>query len=192
MDKLINAVKENFGILSGEEMEFLTSFFQKEVINKNDYFTRENGYCKKLSFQESGILRIYKNTDKGAVTQWLSTPGNFMTEINSFFFDQPSRWSIQALSDVTLFTLHLSDYKILCKELPKWNAIEKNFIASCFRDLEDRVFSHLYMTAKERYDSYFKRYPELFNQVPLQYIASVIGMSPETLSRIRKQNLLNS
>ena len=64
--------------------------------------------------------------------------------------------------------------------------IEKRFIIKCFAMTEDRVFSHLSMTAEERYDLYFEQHKELFNQVPLQYIASVLGMTAETFSRIKK------
>lgn len=58
--------------------------------------------------------------------------------------------------------------------------------------IEDRIFSHLSMTAEERYDLYFEHNRALFNQVPLQYIASVLGMTPETFSRIRKRQTENS
>jgi len=64
----------------------------------------------------------------------------------------------------------------LCATFPKWMEIEKRFIVKCFTMLEDRVFSHISMTAEERYDLFFKYNRELFNQVPLQYIASVLGM----------------
>jgi len=56
--------------------------------------------------------------------------------------------------------------------------------------LEDRIFSHLSMSAEERYNLFFESNKELFNQVPLQFIASMLGMKPETLSRIRKRKLL--
>jgi CRP-like cAMP-binding protein len=67
--------------------------------------------------------------------------------------------------------------------------LEKLFIARCFIMLEDRIFTHLSMTAEERYNFFFENNKELFNQVPLQYIASMLGMTPETFSRIRKKQL---
>jgi CRP-like cAMP-binding protein len=84
-------------------------------------------------------------------------------------------------------TLSKKNYLKLCQEFPKWLDIEKRFIVKCFAMIENRVFSHLSMTAEERYDAYFEQNKELFNQVPLQYIASVLGMSAETFSRIRKR-----
>lgn len=67
--------------------------------------------------------------------------------------------------------------------------MEKQFIAGCFVQLEDRVFSHLSLSAEERYDKLFENNKEIFNQVPLQYLASMLGMSPETFSRIRNKKI---
>lgn len=73
--------------------------------------------------------------------------------------------------------------------VPSWHELEKLFIAKCFTILENRIFSHLSMTAEERYNNFSEHNKELFNQVPLQYIASMLGMTPETFSRIRKKQL---
>jgi hypothetical protein len=70
--------------------------------------------------------------------------------------------------------------------IPEWHRLEKLFIAKCFTMLEDRIFRHLSMSAEERYQFFFHHDKELLNQVPLQYIASMLGMTPETFSRIRK------
>jgi CRP-like cAMP-binding protein len=132
-------------------------------------------------------------SDEGReITQWLSVKDFFVTEIMGFFFNQPNRWTIQAFTETELLTITKTDYLKLCKELPKWNEIEKKVIFKCFVMMENRIFSHLSMTAEERYNQYFEHNKELFHQVPLQYIASVLGMTPETFSRIRKKQAGNS
>ena len=185
-------IKENFGALTNEEIEILQSFFYEEELTKNEFFAQTDKYCNKLSLVKSGLLRIYRLSDGKEITQWISTPNYFVTEISSFFFDQPSRLSIQALTNVELLTIDKQSYSELNKKLPKWKEIETQFIAKCFAVLEDRVFSHLSMSAEERYNVYFEQNKELFNQVPLQYIASILGMSAETFSRIRKRKAENS
>ena len=190
--ELREALLENFGQLPEEDLEKLLSFFQLEKISKNGYFTEENKYCRRLSFQKSGILRVCRLSDGKEITQWISTPQYFITDISSFFFDQPSRWTIQALTDVELLTINKENYSKVCKEFPKWNEIEKRFIAKCFGILENRVYSHLAMTAEERYDLFFEQNKELFNQVPLQYLASALGMRAETFSRIRMRKAKTS
>lgn len=185
-------VQENFGTLTDDEIKLLRTYFYEETLSKNEFFTQTDKYCKKLSFVRSGLLRIYRPSDGKEITQWISTPNYFVTEISSFFFDQPSRLSIQALTDVELLTLDKKGYSELIKMLPRWKEIEIQFIAKCFAILEDRVFTHLSMTAEERYDLFFAHNKELFNQVPLQYIASILGMTAETFSRIRKKQTQNS
>lgn len=188
-DKLI---QEHFGHLTTQELTIIHSYFHAEKLLKNDFFTKSDKICDKLSIVKSGILRVYALADGKEITQWLSTENFLITEVAGFFFDQPNRWTIQAFTDTELLTITKTNYHKLCKEFPKWNEIEKRFIVKCFAMIEDRIFSHLSMTAEERYDLYFEQNRALFNQVPLQYIASVLGMTPETFSRIRKRQTENS
>jgi hypothetical protein len=73
--------------------------------------------------------------------------------------------------------------------VPAWPEIEKQFIAGCFITLEDRVFNHLSLSAEERYDQLFAFNQDLFRHVPQQYLASMLGMTPETFSRIRAKKV---
>lgn len=104
-------------------------------------------------------------------------------------FETPARWTIQALTEATLYTINREDYIKIGNLVPQWHELEKFFIAKCFTILEERIFSHLSMSAEERYHFFFENNKELFNQVPLQYIASMLGMTPETFSRIRKKQV---
>ena len=185
-------IQAYFGELSEEELDIVQSYFYEEKLQKNDYFTCSGKICNRLSIVKSGIFRIYTLSDGKEVTQWLSKEDQLITEIMGFFYQQPNRWTIQAITDVSLLTISKENYLKLCENFPKWNTIEKQFIVKCFAMLEDRVFSHISMTAEERYDLYYQKNKDLFNFVPLQYIASVLGMSAETLSRIRKRKSKNS
>jgi CRP/FNR family transcriptional regulator, anaerobic regulatory protein len=168
----------------------VASFFKPEGLKKGDYYLKTGKPCDKLSFVQSGLLRVYVDLEDREVTQWISTKGYFITDLSSLVFDKPSRWNIQALTDASLFTIAKSDYNQLGKYIPKWPETEKLFIAHCFVTLEERVFSFLSMTAEQRYQLLFENNRELFNQVPLQYIASMLGMTPETFSRIRRKQLI--
>lgn len=185
-------LQKHFGQLTDQELSIIRSYFYEEKLQKNDFFTKSNKICDRLSIIKSGILRVYTLSDGKEITQWISTENYLLTEVMGFFFEQPNRWTIQTLTETELLTINKTNYLKLCKEFPKWNEIEKRFIVKCFAMLEDRVFSHLSMTAEERYDLYFEQNKELFNLVPLQYIASVLGMTAETFSRIRKRQNENS
>ncbi|XLS30112.1 Crp/Fnr family transcriptional regulator [Flavobacteriaceae bacterium M23B6Z8] len=192
MKEFRDILQENFGNLTKPEIEILQSYFYEEELAKNEFFTEKDKSCNRLSLVTSWLLRIYRFSEHKEITQWIATPNYFVTEISSFFFDHPSRLFIQSLTNVKLLTLDKTAHIALSEALPKWKEIETRFLAKCFEILEDRVFSHLSMNAEERYHSYFNQNKELFNQVPLQYLASILGMSPETLSRIRKQQAENS
>jgi CRP-like cAMP-binding protein len=89
---------------------------------------------------------------------------------------------MQALTDCELYTIDKNNYDALGNNIPEWHKLEKLFLAKCFIILEERVNSHLFMTAEERYNQLLAISSELFNQVPLQYLASMLGMTPETLN----------
>ena len=187
MTVLAKYLKSYFGIVSDVEIEEISTLFQKEHLKKDDFFVQKGNRINKLSFIESGMLRIFVNTDKKEVTQWISTSGYFVTDLTGFIYDDVSRWNIQALSDTVLYSISKENYKKVGSMVSKWNELEKMFIVKCFTILEERIFSHLSMSSEERYHYLFKHNKELFNQVPLQYIASMLGMTPETFSRIRKR-----
>jgi CRP-like cAMP-binding protein len=186
MNPVEKYLSENFP-LSKQTMEQVISKFHKEELSKGDYFIKTGRPALKLGFIETGLIRIYAASEEKEVTQWISTPGYFITELSSFIFQQPSRLNLQALEDSVIWSISKEDHYQLCKELPEWNEVDKKFIAKCFVILEDRIFSHLYMTAEERFKQLMDFNPELFNRVPLQYLASMLGMTPETLSRMRKK-----
>ncbi|MEL6720410.1 MAG: cyclic nucleotide-binding protein, partial [Bacteroidota bacterium] len=120
-------------------------------------------------------------------TQWIGSPNYFAADLRSLIFNQPTRWNMQALTNCQLYTISSENYRKIGKLVPEWETLEKNFIAKCFITLEERVFSFLSMTAEERYLALHEQDSQLFNLVPLHYLASMLGMTPETLSRIRKK-----
>lgn len=186
-------IQQHFGPLNSQDLSVIQSYFREEQLGKNEIFTNSDEICNKLSIVKSGIVRVFALSEDGKeITQWLSTKDFFITDVMGFFFNQPNRWTIQAFTETELLTISKADYLKLCHEYPKWLEIEKQFIIKCFSMMEDRIFSHLSMTAEERYNQYFEQNKELFHQVPLQYIASVLGMTPETFSRIRRRQAENS
>lgn len=104
-------------------------------------------------------------------------------------FQIPARRNIVALTESTLYTIRAEDYRDIGKSVPRWHHLEKLFIARCFATMEDRIYAHLSLSAEERYKILLKNNPGLFEQVPLHYIASMLGMSAETISRIRKKRI---
>jgi CRP-like cAMP-binding protein len=188
MNELETYIHHHFSI-STADCEKISGLFKSEVIAKGNFYLKSNKYCNKLSFAREGLLRIYATAPHGEVTQWISTKGYFITDLSGFIFREPSRWNIQALTDVQLYSISYDDYNNIIKYIPEWNEFEKLFIARCFVMLENRVFDHLSLSAEERYERLFEQNRHLLNEVPLQYLASMLGMTPETFSRIRRKKL---
>lgn len=176
----------NIGI---DDLQMVENLFEVTQLVKDEYICRENSRCESLNFIISGFVRVYKYENGKEVTQWISSPGEFITDLSSIVFDTHSRWNIQAITDCKFYTISKTNYNKLNNLLPTWVQLEKQFIAKCFLMLEDRVFSFLSLSSEERYNMLYESKKELFNQVPLNYIASMLGMTPETLSRIRKKQI---
>lgn len=174
--------------IHNEELKVISEMFSVTTIEKNDFFCKVDTECKQLSFIDEGYFRIFKYTDEGKeITQWIASPGEFITDLSSIVFNTPSKWNIKAITDCKLYTIKKEDYNRIGNIVKNWSILEKLFLTKCFLTLEDRMFSMLSMSAEERYNMLFQMKPELFNQVSLTYLASMLGMAPETFSRIRKK-----
>jgi len=186
MTELEKYIQTNFGV-SVDDLTKISAFFKPITLNKGDFYLRAGKYSDRLGFVQSGNIREFVAVGDKDVTKWISTKGYFAVDIYSFYFRQPARWNIQALTDCELYVIDIGDYQKIGQLIPRWITLEKLFIAKCFAVLEDRIVQHISLTAEERYTQFFNFNKELFNQVPLQFIASILGMTPETLSRLRKK-----
>lgn len=188
MQELTDYISAFFSVSKTDLIKIANNFKLTEL-KKGDYFSKVGRTCDKISFIKSGITRMYREVDNKEITQWISTRGNFVTDIGSFTFQTSGRWNIVALTDCELYTIDYKTYTNSAYIIPMWAEIDKLFITRCLVAIEDNMFSQLYMTAEERYKKLFTENPELFNQVPLQYLASMLGMTPETLSRLRSKSI---
>lgn len=189
-NELEEYIKSYFGVVQIDELKTISSYFKLNKVEKGAYYLKEGKLTTELSFVQNGLMRVYVDEEDKEVTQWISLKGHFITDLSSFVFKSESRWNIQALVDSEIYTISSEDYEKLGEVIPKWHVLEKLFIVRCFGLMEDRIYTHLSMTAEERYQFFFENNKELFNQVPLKYIASMLGMTPETFSRVRKKQLL--
>lgn len=173
--------------LPEEESQKLKSLFEPISIAKGDHLEEVGKRCRGLGFLQSGYLRIHNLRDGKEITQWIVSPGEAVTDLAGLVFETPCRWNIEAISDCELYFIAANHYRQLHEQIPSWPILEKLFIAKCFLILEDRVNNFIALSAEERYLELFNYKRELFRQVPQHYMASMLGMTPETMSRIRKK-----
>ena len=188
MQQLQVYIKNYFGI-SNEKLNVVSDLFQPETIKKGAFYIKKDAYCQKLSFVRNGLFRMFANHEDKEITQWIAGPDYFVADLSSLIFETPATWNIQALTDCELYSISSENYRKIDRLVPEWPQLEKLFIAKCFITMEQRVFSLISKSAEQRYKDLLAMNGELINQVPLQYIASMLGMTPETLSRIRKNSI---
>jgi hypothetical protein len=124
------------------------------------------------------------------VTQWISFQGTLITHLGGLICDEASPYNFQALTHCEFYTIDKKDYTGLVQVMPRWPVLERLLITKCFSFIETRIFSLLSMSGEERYRYLQNQNPDLFDQVPLKYLASMMGMTPESLSRIRKKGAM--
>lgn len=179
-------LQQYLGIPSSQ-LQQIAALFELEEVEKGDFWMKQGQYGGRLSFLSVGHVHFYATAPHSgkSITQWIASPGDFIADSSALFFEGPARWNIQTLSPCQLHTISSENYQKIGEWVPEWPQLEKSFLVSCFRTLEERVFQLLSLTAEQRYQALWERDATLFNQVPLQYLASMLHMTPETLSRIR-------
>lgn len=147
----------------------------------------EGSVCEEVAFIKSGVFRSFYKVKGKEVTRFVLMKNNFLTALASFLSGEPSTENLQALKESELLVIKRDDIHRLYSEYPKWGELGRLVIEKSHLQLEKRVFELIAMTAEERYMNITQDQPEIIENVPLQYIASIIGVKPETLSRIRKK-----
>lgn len=168
-------------------LERLTSAFEARELEKGSFLLRSGQLCRTMAFVESGFLRMYDWADGQEVTLWIGGPGRFITSLSSFIFQTPNHWTIEALTPVAVQVISRDKHLELYRKEPKWLEFDNRLLAHSFAQLERRLFAHLHTTAEERLKDLLADYPELFQEVPLRFIASMLGIAPESLSRLRRK-----
>lgn len=178
----------NYVNLSSTELEDITSKFKSKVVKKNDYLLKQGNICKDLVFVQKGCLRLYYLKDDIEVSVWFAFPKSSAVEIYSFISENPSNYFLQAIEDSEVHYLSKTDLNKLYQSQPKMQEMMRNFWEDVILNLINRF------TALQK-DSAEKRYLDLLNKpaylktIPQKYLASFIGVTPTSLSRIRKQIL---
>jgi len=184
MQTLISFLQHDLGIPQ-KLLLSITQFYKKEQISKNEFLVKSGQYCHKMCLIEKGYFRFFSYSDKKVITHWIFGKDQIVTDVSGFFLREPAKWNIQALTDTTVYTLTYANYQQLRDKIPEWDNYEKLFLIKLMSALENRVYALLSMSAEERYQYLFTADSNMFNELPLQYLASMLGMTPETLSRIR-------
>jgi len=184
---MIEACIKQYIDIDDQSLERIISKFSYRYNGKGEYLLKVGNRSNALFFIKSGYLRLFNIADGKEITLWVGTSGQFVTSVSSFVFQSENIWNIQSVTASEVLVIQRNDHFELCDKEPRWLAFDNILLARSFEILESRMFAHLYTTAQQRFENLFITNPEIFNHVPLQYIASMLGITPETLSRLRKK-----
>jgi CRP-like cAMP-binding protein len=185
MEELRKCISNQINIDS-KSLEQIVSNFELKKIKRGEFLLKSGAICQEMGFIQSGYLRMYDFADGKEITFWIGSNGKFITSLSSFIFQSENYWNIQAITDSVVFTISRQRHFELCKQEPKWLEFDNLLLAHSFMLLEKSMFSQLHTTAQQRFENLLNEEPKLFQNVPLQYIASMLGITPESLSRLRK------
>ena len=186
-----DALKKMFletGRFTEEQADEACRHFSLETLGKNQYFLEEGQRCSRIGFLEKGILCTFIRDRVGhEVVKYFVEAGQFFTDIESYEKDRPSRLNILALTEARVFYITRSQKRELQQKISHSDYVFKSFAAEALnRMIQSQHFLHV-GTAVDQYKHFTEYYPELAQQVPLKYIASYLGITQSSLSRIRNQ-----
>lgn len=178
---------QKFVPFSEEEWALITSKVKKRSIKRRQKILQEGDVCKHYSFVLEGCFRMYGIDDKGYEhTIQFAAESDWIADIGSFYSKKTSKLYIEAIEPSTILQIEQQDLYALFTKIPKFSIAFKVIIENKYVELQNRVLQNFSSTAQQRYLSFLEQYPHLSNRLPNTQIASYMGITPEFLSKIRK------
>ncbi|HEV8511865.1 MAG TPA: Crp/Fnr family transcriptional regulator [Cyclobacteriaceae bacterium] len=174
--------------LTPEEKETIKHYFIPKKLRKRQYLLNAGDVCQYLAFVEKGLLRLFSTDDKSHehVIQF-AMEGWWASDMSSFLSGDDAQYNIEALEDSELLLLTNTTLEELMEKVPRMERYFRLLMQNNIVALRRRVTSTQSDSAEEKYKKLMKAYPDLINRSPQHDLASYLGITPETLSRIRKQ-----
>ena len=186
MEYLLDHIK-NYHVLSADAQNALMNCFAKVELSKNEYLLKEGQISRQLYFLEKGALRGFYNLDGKEITHWFGFENDFVTSFHSFITRQPAVENIQLLESSTLWSISKDSLTSLYNRHHEIERLVRIAYEKYYIRLEERFVNAHFTTAKELYENLLQQTPHILERVPLGYVASYLGISQETLSRIRSR-----
>jgi CRP-like cAMP-binding protein len=173
--------------LKTEEKDDLAARVKSRKLKRKEFFLQEGQVCHHHGFVGEGCFRTYAVDAAGKEHNLqFAAENDWVVDIASFYSEKPSRLFIETLEPSTILTIEKNDLVYFYKTYPKFVRYFKVIFENKFVEMQNRVLQNISSTAEGRYLTFLEQYPHLANRIPSVQIASYLGVTPEFLSKIRK------
>lgn len=174
--------------LSEKIIEFIHTNTHFKKLARGKFLLKPGEVCGHYYFICKGVLRSYLKYGNKEITIWINPENEITTAIRSMSNNKPSDEYIQALEDCELVVIPFESMQELYEQFPEMNMVGRKLLEEYYAASEERVYIGRIPNAKSRYDHFIETRPELVNRIPLKHVASYLGITLETLSRLRSKN----
>lgn len=182
----LKAFLAQYASLTEAELEDIAQQFKHKKVKKNTFLLKEGVVCKDLVFVQKGCLRLYFVKEDVETSVWFAFPLSSAIEMYSFISEHPSNYFLQAIEDSEIWFLPKTELTKLYQAQPKMQELMRNFWEDVILNLLKRFTALQTDSAEKRYLDLLQ-IPTYLEKIPQKYLASFIGVTPTSLSRIRKQ-----
>ncbi|WP_272149986.1 Crp/Fnr family transcriptional regulator [Tenacibaculum aiptasiae] len=184
MQSFIDFIKQHIFISEEIEAAIKSVAIEKEYL-KNDLLVEEGKTCKYLYFLTEGTVRAYLYLKGKDITNWIYPENSMFTSWHSYILRKPSSEYIEVTNDAKVIAVSYDDWQELYQKYPKLERFGRLIMEEQIGLIDDFYKGYYFLTAKEKYELLIKAYPRIIQIANLGHIASMLGISQETLSRIR-------
>ncbi|WP_188763879.1 Crp/Fnr family transcriptional regulator [Emticicia aquatilis] len=186
-EKLLNIIRQQIKI-SENEIKLCNEYFEPVIIPKNKIIEEEGRIPQYLYFVVSGYMRLFYYNDNGdEITTHINCPPGFITSYSSFINQTKAAENVECITECELLRISKNNLDLITSRSEAFKDFSIWVFQQSIAYNENRSKELATLTAEQRYQKLIDSYPHIIHNVPLQYIASFLGMNPKSLSRIRKQ-----
>ena len=153
---------------------------------RGEYLLRAGETCRQFALITSGCTRLFYVPVEKEVTVWFGFPDNVGSEIQSFISGEPSKFYIEAIEDTQYLSISKVAFERLLSESPEWQIVVRKIWEETIVNIIDRLTAFQFQTAEQRYLELIQD-PDYLQMIPQKYLASYLGITPTSLSRLRKK-----